>query len=167
VETILVDETIHGFTQTRGLLSELFRFPLVLLAAQGTLLLGMVLWSGMARFGKPRTPAEGLGSGKEILIENTAKLFGMTGHTAQTLPDYFRFTVREVAAHYFLSHNLPEDATLAKLKEIGDSRGVEFDPALMRRRARELARGGRHATEQALRFAARVYRWRTEMMHVD
>lgn len=167
VEAVLVDETIHGFTQTRGLLSELFRFPLILLTAQGALLLGLVLWSGMGRFGKPRTPPRALGSGKEILIENTSKLLGVTGNTAWTLPDYFRFTVREVASHYFIPHNLPEEAVLARLSEIGNSRGFELDPRRVKKLVRDLAGGGRQATERAVRLAARLHRWRTEMTHVD
>ena len=81
---MVFDETIHGFNRTPGLLAEALRFPMVLAVLQGLLLLGLVLWAGMGRFGKPLPAAPGLAAGKEVLIGNTAKLLADGGHAADS-----------------------------------------------------------------------------------
>ena len=85
---------------------------------QSLLLLGVVLWAGMGRFGKPLPAAAGLGAGKEVLIDNTAKLLANGGHADDSLLLYFRQTTRAVAAHYFLPPDLPEGERLARLQRL-------------------------------------------------
>jgi len=166
-DTIIVDETIHGFTRNSGLVAELFRFPLVLAVTHATLLLGLVLWSGTGRLGRPRDPAPALGSGKQVLIDNTAKLLGVVGQTAETLPRYFRQVVREVGAHYFLPLDLREDRLLARLGEIGKARKIGLDLAELRREIGQLAASGTKSREHALALAIRLYYWRKGMTRVD
>ncbi|MFL6235957.1 MAG: hypothetical protein ACJ76N_22690, partial [Thermoanaerobaculia bacterium] len=88
------DETIHGFNRVPGLLAESLRFPLVLGVLQSLVLLGVVLWAGMGRFGKPLPGAPALGAGKTVLIDNTAKLLVNGGHAGDSLLSYFRQTTR-------------------------------------------------------------------------
>ena len=99
---MVFDETIHGFDRVPGLLAESLRFPLVLGVLQSLLLLAVVLWAGMGRFGKPLPAAPALAAGKEVLIDNTAKLLVTGGHAGDSLLRYFRQTTRTVAAHYVL-----------------------------------------------------------------
>lgn len=165
-DAAVIDETIHGYVRSSGLLAELLRFPLVLVVAQGILVLGLVLWRGMGRFGKPRSAGPALESGKEVLIDNTAKLFGVAGHTARTLPSFYWYTVRAVAADYFLPANLSRDEVIGRLRDIGNSRGVETDVGDLRDEVEELKTTRRRAPERAVRIALRLHRWQREMTDV-
>ncbi len=156
------DETIHGFTRTRGLLNEILRFPLVLAVVQGLVLLGVVLWAGMGRFGKPLPVSLGLAAGKEVLIDNTAKLLANGGHAADGVVRYFRQATRAVAAHYFLPPDLPDGERIARLQKITNARGVKMHLGEVERTLLQLPQG-RQGEEQAVRYARRLHDWRVEM----
>jgi hypothetical protein len=162
---VVFDETIHGFVRDTGLLAEALRFPLVFGLLQGMVLLGVVLWAGMGRFGKPLPAPSPLGAGKEILIDNTAKLLTNGGHSEDSLAQYFRQTTRAVAAFYFLPPDLPEPERLARLQKLTGARRRGFDLAEMERSIWKLPLGPRGA-EQAARIARRLYEWRLEMTNV-
>ncbi len=68
------DETIHGFRRNPGLLAEAFRFPLLPATLQAVVFVGILLWAGMGRFGKPLPPPAAPLHGQEALIESTARL---------------------------------------------------------------------------------------------
>jgi hypothetical protein len=163
---VVFDETVHGFNRTPGLLAEALRFPMVLATLQLLLLLGVVLWAGMGRFGKPLPATAGLAPGKEILIDNTAKLLAGGGHAEDSLLRYYRQTTRAVAAHYFLPPDLPEGERLVRLQRLTERRGL-------RPRLEELERGvhnlptGPRGNEEAARLARRLYDWRMEMTNGD
>jgi hypothetical protein len=159
------DETIHGFTRTPGLLNEALSFPLVLAVLQGLVLLGVVLWAGMGRFGKPLPVSLGLAAGKEILIDNTAKLLANGGDAADGVVRYFRQVTRAVAAHYFLPPDLPDDERIARLQRIAEARGIKIRLAQVERSLLELPLG-RQGEEQAVRYARRLHEWRVEMTNV-
>ncbi len=156
------DETIHGLTRTPGLLAEAASFPLVLAVLQGLVLLGVVLWAGMGRFGKPLPLSMGRAAGKEILIDNTAKLLANGGHAADGVVRYFRQVTRAVAAHYFLPPDLPDGERIARLQRITDARGVRMHLAEVERTLLQLP-AGRQGEEQAVRYARRLHDWRVEM----
>ncbi|MFL6195793.1 MAG: hypothetical protein ACJ75H_16565 [Thermoanaerobaculia bacterium] len=161
---VVFDETIHGFERSRGLISEALRFPMVLATMQGLVLLGVVLWAGMGRFGKPLPPPVALGAGKEILIDNTAKLLANGGHAADNLLIYFRQTTRAVATYHYVPPDLPESERLARLQRIADARGKRLDLAGLERGIERLPRG-RRGDEAAARMARRLHDWRLEMMN--
>jgi hypothetical protein len=162
---VAFDETIHGFSRSEGLLAESLRFPMVLGLLQSLLLLGFVLWAGMGRFGKPLPPAAALAAGKEILIDNTAKLLAGGGHAADSLLRYFRQTTRAVAAHYFLPPDLAGNERLARLQRLTEAHrsGREsLSLAELEGRIRSLP-PGRRGEEMAARLARRLHDWRWEM----
>ena len=163
---MVFDETIHGFNRTPGLLAEALRFPMVLGVLQSLILLGMVLWAGMGRFGKPLPPPLALAAGKEVLIDNTAKLLTGGGHAGDSLARYFRQTTRAVAAHYFLPPDLPEGERLARLQRITDARGGKLNFASLEQSLRAFPEGRRGA-EQAEKTARRLHQWRVEMTNVN
>ena len=163
---VVFDETVHGFNRTPGLLAEVLRFPMVLGVVQSLVLLGMVLWAGMGRFGKPLPAAPGLAAGKEILIDNTAKLLAGGHHAGDSLLLYFRQTTRAVAAHYFLPPDLRDGERLAKLERLTQARGQRFDLAQLERGVHNLPLG-RRGEEEAARLARRLYDWRMEMTNGD
>jgi hypothetical protein len=161
---LVFDETIHGFNRVPGLLAESLRFPMVLGVLQSLLLLGVVLWAGMGRFGKPLPAAPALGAGKSVLIDNTAKLLVNGGHAGDSLLLYFRQTTRAVAAHFFLPADLPDAERLARLQRITHLHGMTWDLAALERSIHRLP-DGRRGGEPAARIARQLYDWRMEMMN--
>jgi hypothetical protein len=140
---VVFDETVHGYNRTPGLLAEALRFPLVLAVLQGLLLLGLVLWAGMGRFGKPLPAARGIAPGKEALIANTAELLAAGGHAAESVARYFQQTTRAVAVHYFLPPDLPETERLARLQRLAAGHGSALNLAALESDIRRLPEGHR------------------------
>jgi hypothetical protein len=159
---IVFDETIHGFDRVPGLLAESLRFPMVLGVIQSLLLLGVVLWAGMGRFGKPLPATAGLAAGKAILIDNTAKLLASGGHAEDSLLRYFRQATRAVASHYFLSPDLADGERLAKLQRLTDGHGLKLSLAALERGIAGLP-AGKRGEETAARMARRLHDWRLLM----
>lgn len=163
---VVFDETIHGFNRTPGLIAEALRFPMVLAVLQGLILLGVVLWAGMGRFGKPLPVAAGLAAGKEVLIGNTAELLAGGGHVADSASRYFQQTTRAVAAYYFLPPDLPEGERLARLQKLSEGHGKRLNLTALEADLQRLP-AGRRGEEQAAWIAQRLYQWRVEMTNVD
>ncbi|MBW8873991.1 MAG: hypothetical protein JF614_03440 [Acidobacteria bacterium] len=163
---VVFDETVHGFNRTPGLLAEALRFPMVLAVLQGLVLLGVVLWAGMGRFGKPLPAAAGLAAGKAVLIGNTAELLAGGGHAADSAMRYFQQTTRAVAAYYFLPPDLPETERLARLQRLSEGHGKRLNLAALETDLRRLPEGRRGEGDAAW-IAQRLYDWRVEMTNVD
>jgi len=160
----IFDETIHGFVRSSGLLAEAFRFPLLPAVLQTFLLVGIVLWAGMGRFGKPQPAPGGLAAGKDVLIDNTATLLTSGGHAAESLASYHRQTVQVLAASLFLPPGLSAPEARRRLEEVARSRGLRIDLAAVEQQVEALD-GERDAAVRALAIARRLYRWRQEMTH--
>jgi hypothetical protein len=163
---VVFDETIHGFSRTPGLIAEALRFPMVLAVLQGLVLLGVVLWAGMGRFGKPLPVEAGLAAGKEVLIGNTAELLAGGGHVADSASRYFQQTTRAVAGYYFLPPDLPEAERLARLQTLSEGHGKRLNLTALEADLQRLP-AGRRGEEQAAWIAQRLYQWRVEMTNVD
>jgi hypothetical protein len=160
---VVFDETIHGFERASGLFAEVFRFPLALVLVQSLVLLAAILWAGsMVRFGKPLPRSAALAAGKEVLIDNTARLLAEGGHAAAGLARYYRQTIRAVAAELHLPADGSERETAARLERIAAGRRLAAGPAELERR---LAEAGDSAGS-AVEFARAIHRWRREMTHV-
>jgi hypothetical protein len=164
---VVFDETIHGFAAKRGLLAEALRFPMVLAVVQGLLILALVLWAGMGRFGKPQPRGGGPLAGKRVLIDNTAALLAQGDGAADSVGRYFRQTARAVADHFFLAPDLGERELLAQLQKLTQSRGSTLDLNRIESELRALPPEKRKADGRAVAFARRLYAWRLEMMRVE
>ena len=160
---VIFDETIHGYRRAPGILAEAFRFPLVLPVLQTVVLLGVLLWAGMGRFGKPLPPPAALGSGRQVLIDSTARLLTYGGHAPESLGRYFHQTVRALAAAFGLPSDLPEAETLDRLQRISRERRLGMDLHRLRQQA-EHPPSGEQANDRALSLARDLHRWRQEMM---
>jgi hypothetical protein len=128
----------------------------------GLLLVGLVLWAGMGRFGKPRGDEPRFTDGKRVLIDNSAQLLSLGGHTAESLGSYFEQTLRAVAAHYFLPSDLPPERLVRRLQRLAEHRGVDVDLGALRDRIAVVGAGS--STERAVRLARQLYRFRQEMI---
>jgi hypothetical protein len=170
---VVFDETIHGYHRAAGLLAEALRMPLLPATLHSLLVAGLVLWAGTGRFGKP-LPAPRPPAGKAVLIDNTAELLVRGGHVADSLAQYYRFTVRAVAAHFFLPPDLSPEALAARLAQLAPlppaaggraGRAGAGELAAIERRVSRLgaAAPGRRAEERAAALARSLYRWRSEM----
>ena len=139
---------------------------MVLGVLQSLLLLGVVLWAGMGRFGKPLPAAPALGAGKEVLIDNTAKLLVNGGHIGDSLFLYFQQTTRAVAAHYFLPPDLPDAERLRPAPADHPPARADLGP---RGAGADIHRlpDGRRGGEPAAKIARRLYQWRMEMTNGD
>src|SRR5262249_39118671 len=57
-ETVVVDESLHGFATAATVWREMLRFPLVLVPVHLALIACLLLLATMTRFGSPAAPAE-------------------------------------------------------------------------------------------------------------
>ncbi|XYH97569.1 DUF4350 domain-containing protein [Sorangium sp. So ce1128] len=161
--SVIVDETLHGFQQAPSLWAELAEFPLVLVTLHLAALSALALWAMMGRFGAKEPAPPRLPPGKRALIDNTAELLGLGGHSAHSLRHYFQMTVRAVAAAYGLPQGLSEDETIERLSALGQRRGSTVHLEDLRRRVLEAGSGEAHRP-LVLDAAAEVFRFRKEMI---
>lgn len=163
VRAVVIDETVHGFGRGSSLTAELLRFPLVLTVAHGLAVVGLIVWTGFGRFGKPVPPTLRLTDGKQVLIDNAAQLLSLGQHSRDSLRVYFDHTVRVVGAHYFFRADMPMDQLLTRLQGISDARGVRVDLAGLSKRMHRAGTGRAGSSEQAVRLARRLHGWRQEI----
>lgn len=112
---LVVDETLHGFELAPSLWEELGRFPLALVLAQAFLLLFVVGWIGLGRFGPTVPLPRALPNDKQFLLDNTASLLMRGDHALQAVRRYFRHTVRRTARRLGVQQGADEQL-LAVLK---------------------------------------------------
>jgi hypothetical protein len=164
--SVVIDETIHGFGVEGGILRELLRPPLVLAVAHAVVVLGFVVWSGGRRFGSPVPVAERAEGGKEILIDNTAQMMELAGPPAGVLHDYFRQTLRAVAAHHAVPRTLADGELARRLAPIAVARGVRPDPLALAGRVERAVRHGSLTGARAVVLARAIHRFREAMTDV-
>lgn len=160
--TIVIDETLHGFAVPPHIWGQLARFPLVLAVGQALLAMLVLVW-GARRFGAPEPEQLGLGSGKSLLIHNTADLLRFGGHSASVLSRYFAAEQRRVASAFHLPPGLPD-------KEL-ESRLARLETAYVTRKLAEIKQlvasagaVGAGVEASTLRTAQLVWKWREEML---
>ena len=161
---IVVDETIHGFTQPPSLWRSLFAFPFVVVTVQAVATLVVLMLAATERFGAPLPLPRVLPEGKAALLANTADLLSLGGHGRDLLRRYARVTLRDVARRLQLPAGLTRDEMIARLDRIAEARGIgdrfaEID-ALVGASALRFGDGGR-----ILQAAGRLFRWKREMLN--
>ncbi|MDP6958273.1 MAG: hypothetical protein QF645_05605, partial [Planctomycetota bacterium] len=164
-ERVVVDEVIHGYVKEVGFLAEFLHFPMVLVTLHGTFVLVLACWAGMGRTVKPRPAPSRMASGKEPMLENTARLLLFAGHGTDSVRRYLHQSLRFIGHHY----SLPRDLKLAdlskRLQAISSARGLRMDLAGMERNINALPDGREARDRRILIMARTLYRWRREMTH--
>lgn len=163
---VVFDETLHGFPPpNRSIVREMFRFPLVIVLLHAALLLGLVLWAGLGRFGEVRRPAQALEAGSGFLIRHTASLLRFGGHRDMALRRYVGDVRRDVAGRMRLGTARRGEALDAHLDALGRRRGTRASWSEVKARAlRAAARTGRGASAEVLRAARELHAWKREIL---
>jgi len=162
-EGVVIDEAVHGFTRVDSIWSELFRFPLVVVTFHFALLLALVMWAAVRRFGKPLERPPRVARGKATLLDNTATLLALGHHAGHGVREYFRATLRWLARTYGLPSELSDEERVARIAELARRRGATTDVRALAAEARSLA-DRRGDERRALQVARRIFRLRTEMI---
>ena len=161
---VFLDETLHGFARAPSFWRETLSFPLGLVTIHALLLAGLVVLAGAARFGAPGTAPAVLEPGKRFLVDNTAGLLALGGHSSAVLVRYWRDALRIVAETLRLPGSPNSPASLDAMDRVARSRGVKEDARSLEARVLEAAReGGRDRGRVLLRAAVAVRAWREEM----
>lgn len=163
-QAVVLDETLHGHERVPSLFRELFTFPLALVTLQAVLAVGFLVWSGAARFGAPVPPAPALEAGKGVLVDNTAALLRLGGHSAYTLGRYLDSLTHEVSRVLHADPSGNPGEARARLRRIGRRRRVTEDLAALESAVERLRNQKSPASAAVLAVARRVHRWREEML---
>jgi hypothetical protein len=94
---VVVDETVHGFEIEKDFWRLAFSPPYVGIALAGAVLLGVMVWRALVRFGSPAMSPRPFGSGKSALIRNTRDLLLFGGYGADGLARYRDAVLRDVS----------------------------------------------------------------------
>jgi hypothetical protein len=163
-QTVVVDETLHGHERPPVLWRELFTFPLLPPVLHGALALLAFVWSGLGRFGAPLPPPPALGSGKSLLIENTASLLHGAGHSAHALGRYLDGAMAQVARALHAPATLAPARLHAWLQGAGRRRGARVDLARLEAQVERVRESPRPSAAAILAAAQRIHRWKQEML---
>jgi len=159
------DETIHGFALSPDLWQALLAFPLNLAVLQSLLAVGVLVWAAAGRFGAPLPPRPRLEAGKQVLIANTASLFEYGGDLADILRRYHETSLRDLARHLHIPRDIEGAALVHWLNEVGDARGTTQRYGAVNAEVTAAVDGPATPVAYVLRAAARLYRWKQEMIH--
>ena len=163
-QTVVVDETLHGHERPPVLWRELFAFPLLPAVLQGLLALTAFVCAGLGRFGAPVPAPPALGSGKSLLIDNTAELLDRAGHSAHTLGRYMEAAVADVARALHAPPALGGGALRRWLQGVGRRRGAHVDVERLEAQVERARRAPHAASRTILAAAQRIHRWKEEML---
>jgi len=161
---VVFDQATHGHVLEPTLWSELFKFPLVVATIQALLLLAIVLWATMRRFGAPARVQPSLVPGKEFLIQNTAELLDFLGEPRETVRRYFQITSRYVSEALAAPATADEAEAAGWLDAATERRGLG---GMFRDLRNEVLsdKATKTGSRRTLHLAKRIYLWREEMLN--
>ena len=157
-QVVLVDATINGFGEARGILRVLFTPPWLGATLLGLFAFGLLVWRVIPRFGPPvRQPAH-WEAGKTGLIENTTDLMVMAGRDREQLGAYRDLVLRQTAEKLGISTD-NTDHMIAKLNATGARKALRYSVEDL-----DLP-GNRHGSRaQREQYLARLGQWKREML---
>ena len=164
--TIVFDETVHGrLARPASPFMLLFRFPFVIATVQGLIVVALLLWASLGRFGAPQSAPPPLRAGREGLLQNIAKLIKHTGHQQAMIRRYIAETLRDVARQLHAPRGLSAESLIAWLQRVGAARGAGVDCGAVVRQLSEIGDERRRDLPQLVGLARAIHRWRAEVLH--
>jgi hypothetical protein len=160
---VIFDETLHGHERPASLWAELLQMPLLPATVQAGLVIGVLVWSGLGRFGAPVPREPALAAGHRVLIDNTAALLRLGGHSGYTLRRYLEGALHDVTQALHAPEKSPEDLR-AWLRQLGGIRGVSQDIVALEARVDEIRSRPRPSAAAAVAAARRIHHWKEEML---
>ncbi len=162
--TVTVDETLHGYELPPNIWGSLLVFPLSLATAQVLLILAIVVWAAVGRFGAPLPVNLAPEHGKEVLIGNTADLLVYGGHTSKVLKRYFTTTVLDLARAFSAPAGLSRTEAVKWVAALGKKRGATLDLLAIGAEVREAGTAGKSA-DSLSGTAMKIHRYKKEILH--
>jgi hypothetical protein len=163
---IVVDETSHGHLVPPSIWRMMLEFPMVILTAQGLLLILLVAWVSVVRFGVPDRADDTIRPGVSYLITNTAALLAFGGYSASALNEYLDFSIRDVARHLRLSAVCSRPELVATLDQLGEQRGLARSLSeVITGMEKTGSRSRTVAAHRRVRLARRIHDWKKEILN--
>jgi hypothetical protein len=163
--SVVFDETVHGYVaRPANPLKLLFEFPFVVTTVQGLVAVALLLWATMGRFGSPETAPPALGSGKQGLIENAAKLLGFAGHQQRMVRRYVQATIRDAARQLHAPRGLSDTALLEWLRRVGEARNADIDCLAVYRETDAIVETRRGGIAPLIPIARDIHKWKREIL---
>jgi len=156
-QSLVVDETLHGYFQPPSIWRELLTFPLLPVSLHVALLLGMALWATVGRYGKPEKMPPRLPPGKAAIVESTAALLVAGEHHGQSLLHYYNLRLQRAGNACALPPGLGLQALRQALVSIGQARSTTENLDDLDREVVELAEI-KPSPQECVRMASRLHR---------
>ena len=163
--SVVFDETVHGFVaRPANPLRLLFQFPFVIVTLQGLIAIALLLWATLGRFGAPESAPPELSSGKQGLVENTAKLLDYAGYHQRIIRRYVQASLRDVARQLHAPRGLSEGALLDWLQRVGRAREADIDCVTLYRETEAVPDSRRGGIAPLIPIARDIHRWKREII---
>jgi hypothetical protein len=163
--TVIIDETSHGFEQRPNLLRELLHPPFVAVGLAGLVLLAVLAWAGIARFGAPQPETVGLTAGKLTLVRNAAQLLRLGTTASSLMLSYRRMVLADAIAELHGPPGLDEFAQAAWLDRAAARRGLAIRVKPLLDAVSSLSEADRLDAARALRISLDLHRWKQEIVN--
>lgn len=123
---IVIDEVIHGYRQPPSLGRMLLTFPLVLATIQVFLILLVVLWASVGRFGPARRSSLKAAFHEQFYVQNTAELLEHGGHSAYMLERYVWMVIEQIGRQLNAPPELDRPELLLWVHRASEARQLQF-----------------------------------------
>lgn len=165
--TIIFDETIHGFANANPESPPIamFQFPFVIVTVLGAVMVVLLLWATIGRFGPPEKPPVPLTAGKQGLVENVARLMDFGGHHKRMAHRYVEATIQDAGRQLHAPKELEGNELVAWLTRLGRARGTSEDCSAILKRAHRLLKSKRRDATAFVTLAKDIYRWKQEIIN--
>lgn len=166
-DSVMFDESIHGFQAVRNMWRTLLDPPYIVVALLAVIAALIYLWSAAGRFGAPRGEAPALGTGISVLLKNAGEMLRFGDRHGQVLHRYTVSALREVAAGLKAPRGLDDPDLVRWADDVTASRGGAREPYSKLLKTAADMRGAKARDEKRVLAAARrLHQWKREMLDV-
>lgn len=163
-DTIIIDETAHGFFQPPGLLENAFSPPLVYPVVFLLLALIILLLATTVGFATPARENLGLSKSKLPLINNISSLLNFGGHHRQITEAYYQEALKEVATQLSAPAGIHGEDLVKWVDDIGKRRNAKTSFKALQSEATETLIANAEDKRMQTSLAQKIYHWRKEVL---